>query len=184
MPGSTSPIVVRRIGTNVEIRYRDVPLFHNERARAVLTDLGRLYFDLALQQIAGHISDAAPVGVSGHLAQSFAGSTDGGIEVFGQSFEQLRGRVFSSLPYAIVIDQGRRPGARMPPPEALKLWVEKVLGIDPSESRQVAFLVARSIAKKGIEARHFVEQGLKQAEGDLRHIWQAYGDAIAVALTA
>lgn len=38
-----------------------------------------------------------------------------------------RHHVYNTAPYAAVIELGRRPGARMPPPDALKPWVEKKL---------------------------------------------------------
>jgi hypothetical protein len=180
-------VIVRKIGTNVEIRYPDVPLWSTPKGRAVMARVGATYFSLALAELAGRISDAAPVGVSGNLAQSFGGSAFGGTEVAGSSIETLRGRVFSSLPYAIVIDQGRRPGAAMPPIDAIQLWVERVMGIpagfDDNESEQVAWAIAKSIAKKGIQARHFVDQGVAAAMPTLEAIFGAMGDAIAIALT-
>ena len=175
--------VVQQIGANVEIRYQDIPLFHGEKARAVMADLGRLHVMLALQAIAGFVSDKAPIGVSGQLAQSFAGDgAMGGIETFGQTIDNLGGRVFSSLPYAIVVDQGRTPGARMPPAQALALWVERKLGIAPDEAGAVAFLIARSIGKEGIQATHFVEAGLRQAQPTIEGIAASLGEAITAAL--
>lgn len=176
--------VVKQFGANVELRYRDVPLFSGEKARAVITDLARLHISLALQSIAGFVSDAAPVGVSGQLAQSFAGGGLGGQEVRGQTFEHMYGRVFSSLPYALVLDQGRRPGARMPPAEALELWVERKLGIPLADVPGVAFLIARSIARKGITARHYVDEGLRNATPTIDGIAASLGQAITAALVS
>lgn len=179
--------VVRKIGTTVEIRYPDVPLFDKTRARQVLTSKARLFFELALQEIAGFVSDEAPIGVSGNLAQSFAGDlggSSGGIEIRGSSLEDLEGRVFSSLPYAIVIDQGRAPGARMPPADALVPWVKRILnaGGTDEEVRSVAFVVARAIGRKGIKATHFVDAGLLKAMPRVRGIFQILGDALATGL--
>lgn len=171
-------IITRRIGTTVEIRHADVPLFAPQRARGVLTDVARTYFGLALQVLAGHISDKAPVGVSGSLAQSFAS------DVHGEVLESLTGRVFSDLPHAIVIDQGREPGSRMPPVEALMTWVRRVLNVggDEKEVRQVAFLVARAIGKKGIKARHFVDKGVEASTAELEGLFAVMGEAMAAAL--
>jgi hypothetical protein len=179
--------VTKRIGSSVEVRYTDSALWSTEGARQVLTDKARLFFHLALQTIAGHVSDEAPVGVSGNLAQSFAGTPGaamGGTEITGSSIETLQGRVFSSLPYAIVMDQGRTPGARMPPPAVLETWVRRVLAVGGTdkEVRSVAFLVARSIGKKGIKATHFVDHGLEKARPTLDGIWKAFADAIAEGL--
>jgi len=182
-------VIVRKFGDQIEIRYRDVPLFEGVRARRVLATIGRAYMSLALQEIAGRISDEAPVGVTGNLAQSFGASpaaVTGGIELLGQTIEDLHGRVFSSLPYAIVIDQGRTPGQRMPPVDAIMLWVERVLGIaesDDFELEETAWAIAKSIAKKGIEARHFVDRGLKNALPNVEGVFEIMADAMGRALT-
>jgi hypothetical protein len=170
----------RRIGSTVEITIPDVPLFTPERAKAALTEQARLFFTLALQELSGFISEEAPVGVSGHLAQSFAS------DISGSSIDDLTGRLFSDLPYAIVIDQGRTPGARMPPVEALMTWVERVLQVpgDEKEVRQVAFLVARAIGRKGIAARHFVDKGIERATPRLDGIFAAMAAAMSAALVS
>lgn len=180
-------IVTRQIGESVTIRYRDVALFNTPKARELMASLGRTYLGLALQEIAGHISDEAPVGVTGHLAQSWGGHSQyGGIELLGQEIEQLRGRVFSSLPHAIVIDQGRRPGAPMPPIDAIMLWVERTFGIssgfDDDELEQTAWAVAKSIARKGIKPRHYVEKGVRSALPRVEAIFRALGSAINAGL--
>lgn len=181
-------VIVRQLGPNITIRYRDVPVFAPERARRAIFELARTFFELGLQEIAGRISDEAPVGVTGNLAQSFGGSEFGGQELLGTTIESLEGRVFSSLPYAIVIDQGRTPGARMPPVDAIALWVERVLGIssefDDAELEDVAFLIARAIARRGIVGRKFVEKGVQQALPTVEGIFQALADAIGNALVS
>lgn len=180
-------VVVRRIGTSIEIRHPDVPIFAKGRGDQVLTDKARLFFSLALQSIAGYVSDEAPVGVSGNLAQSFGGElggSSGGMEVTGATVEDLEGRVFSSLPYAIVMDQGRAPGARMPPPDALIPWVRRVMQVGGSEEevRAVAFVVARSIGRKGIKGREFMAHGLEKAMPTVEAIFGILGEAIASGL--
>lgn len=184
MPG----IVVRKIGNSVEIRHMDVPLFSTERARAVFAQVGRFHFQLAAETIAGYISEEAPVGVSGSLAQSFGSypaTADGGIEVYGNTVESLGARVFSSLPHAIVIDQGRAPGARMPPVDAIMLWVERVLGIaesDDFELEEVAWAIAKSIQRRGITPRNFMEKGVRRALPQVESVFEIMGEAIAIAL--
>jgi len=181
-------VIVRKIGTQIEIRHHDVPLFDRAKADAVMVEQARILFDLALQEIAGHISDEAPVGVSGHLAQSWGATpatADGGIEVTGSTLGSLEGRVFSNLPYAIVIDQGRAPGRAMPPIDAIMLWAERVLGIrdsDDFELEDAAWAIAMSIARKGIQARRFVERGLAAAMPRVDGIFEVLADVIAVAL--
>ncbi len=183
--------IVRRIGNSIEIRHEDVPLFVPSRAKEAVARVMRQHLTLMLQDVAGFVSDEAPVGVSGALAQSFGGvvhatTSDGGLEILSGEIEDMRGRVFSSLPYAIVIDQGRTPGARMPPIDAIMLWVERVLGIkdgDDFELEEVSWAIARSIAKKGITARHFVQHGVDNAMPRIEAITAIMADAVAIALT-
>ena len=52
--------------------------------------------------------------------------------------------------HMLVMEEGRRPGARMPPPEALELWGWRVL-----KKRGLGYVLARSIARKGIRPRRF-----------------------------
>ncbi len=175
-------VIVRQLGPNVTIRYLDVPLFTPERARRTIFELARTFFELGLQEIAGRVSDEAPVGVTGQLAQSF------GQEVAGASIEDLEGRVFSSLPHAIVIDQGRTPGRRPPPVDAIALWVERVLGVssgfDDEELEQVSFLIARAIGRRGMYPREFVKKGVENAVPTLEGIFRALADAIGPSLVS
>lgn len=54
--------------------------------------------------------------------------------------------------YLNVVDEGRRPGAKMPPSNALLPWVlSKNIKIGNSTPEQTAFVVARSIGIKGIK---------------------------------
>ena len=75
------------------------------------------------------------------------------------------------------IEDGRRPGAKMPPVEAIKKWIEykKILPrpiqlksgktVIPS-TQQLAFLIARSIGKNGIEARPIARETVDQLNNE------------------
>jgi hypothetical protein len=92
-------------------------------------------------------------------------------------FPNLVGQVMSpDVPKAFVMEEGRRPGAKFPPVDAIKLWVVRKLGIPPEEADGVAFVIARSIARKGIEGRHMFQEGLEVSEP---HINQLFNEAIA-----
>lgn len=65
--------------------------------------------------------------------------------------------VGTNAPYAIVVHEGRRAGAAMPPVQALLGWARRHGGLNP-------FLVARAIKRKGIKGRPF----LKNAMGAMR----------------
>ncbi len=63
-----------------------------------------------------------------------------------------------SVPYALWVAKGRRPGARPIPSEALMGWVQAKGMVDTDEDpRQVAYLVSRSIVRKGIQPRPFLQ---------------------------
>lgn len=74
--------------------------------------------------------------------------------------------VFNDRPYAGVIEQGRRPGATMPPTRAIAQWAQRKLGLGAEEARAVSFAIARSIKEKGIDGR----QVLEGATEDIREL--------------
>ncbi len=120
-----------------------------------------------------------PVGVSGALRQSIISEVKR--EGVGGS---IIGRVFSSLdsPYPAVMEFGRRPGAAMPPPDALVRWVHLKLGVPDEQAPGVAFTVARSIARKGIAGRRFMQQGFEKVKGQVDQFYARALERIAQAL--
>lgn len=78
----------------------------------------------------------------------------------------LLGIVGNPLIYAEVIERGRRAGARMPPPDALRVWVERKMG--PGAS---AFVVARSIGRKGIEGRQMLKKAVALTSPAAQRLW-------------
>ncbi len=101
----------------------------------------------------------------GTLRQSFIRSSP---VVRGQT---LTGRVATSKPYGFPIERGRTPGKKMPPVRAIELWVRRKLGIKGNESKGVAFVIARKIAKSGFSKKRgwrMVEQAF--AEGSPKAI--------------
>lgn len=69
--------------------------------------------------------------------------------------------VSSSVFYAPIVEKGRRPGRR-PPLEPIRLWVVRKLGVNQKNAREVAFLVARKIGRRGWEGKHPFERAAKQ----------------------
>ena len=98
------------------------------------------------------IQGNTPVGVSGNLRQSFTVSQP---IMRGQS---LQGEVATQLLYGIVIERGRRPNQPISADgrDAIELWVRRKLGITEN-SEGVAFVIARSIARKGFKGRYMVQ---------------------------
>lgn len=121
----------------------------------VAEELDRLAQEIAtlLERLA---SEETPEGATGQLR--------------GTAFAEVRGVPARQVilewpaPYAEYALRGRRPG-KMPPPEALKSWVEKVLGISGDQAvRAVAFLVARKIGRRGTPGDPFLYRVQTRAE--------------------
>ena len=134
-------------------------------------DVGReltVAMEAALQLLEGQVKVRTPVNI-GPLRDSITHS-------IVSPFPNLVGQVGTPLVYGIVMEEGRKPGAKMPPVDAIKLWVVRKLGIPPEDADSVAFLVARSIARKGIEGKHMFREGLEVSEQPIN---QLFNNAIA-----
>lgn len=133
--------------------------------------------EAATTHVASKITPLVPVGVSARLKNSI------GSEVKTEGIGSVVGRVGSSLKdeeYPAVMEFGRRPGARMPPPEALVRWVhvKHLAGTysikthrrtgnkksQAEEDLQTAFLIARAIARRGIKGKFFMKRGLEMGK--------------------
>ena len=79
-----------------------------------------------------------------------------------------------ALPHMIVMDQGRRPGQKMPPVDAIQDWVTRRAGRGQirlsggatdrvKQARGIAWAIARAIAKNGIEGRKYIEKSTQKA---------------------
>jgi hypothetical protein len=123
------------------------------------------------------------------LTPVFRGRLRGSIasQVIREGPGSIVGKVGSTLKdeeYPAVMEFGRRPGAKMPPPSALERWVHLVLGVPTSEARGVAFTVARGIARKGIKGRRFMRRGFEASKGKIKDYFdqalQRIADRLAV----
>lgn len=90
---------------------------------------------------------------AGQIAQMTAASnvkTDTGAlkYSFVVDIEPFSARMHTPKPYAIPAEKGRRPGSKQPSPSMLEQWARRH-GIENT------FLLARSIAKRGIKGRFF-----------------------------
>ena len=105
----------------------------------------------ALLLLEREVKERTPVGVGG------GGGLRGSItsELRGRQTANLHGRVFSPLAHALPVELGTKP--HWAPIDPIQDWVEVKLGIPKSESRSVAFMVARKIARKGTEGAHMFE---------------------------
>ena len=136
-----------------------------ELAEEVLTKLK------TLAEKIGNVFDRETMDVSGELSKSIIYE----VKLFGMV---IGIKVFSTLDYAIFIDEGRKPG-RMPPIEPLLRWV-RLNGIAErysvkkhrrngsklsqyNEENKAAWGIAKVIAKHGTSGIHFFDMALKQA---------------------
>jgi len=114
-----------------------------------------------------------------HTTPIVVSGTGGGIEISGS--------VIATAPHSIVMEEGRRPGAPMPPLEPIRRWVElKVRRGDlfvqgdaysttthrrrrsgrnrESQIKGLAYVIARSIGRKGIRGRGFMRKASEKAQ--------------------
>ena len=64
--------------------------------------------------------------------------------------------------YAIFVDKGRRAGDKMPPVQSIRNWINaRQIRVTGKTTEQLAWAMAKSIAKKGIKARPFIAPSLE-----------------------
>lgn len=63
-------------------------------------------------------------------------------------------KVHNRADHLIFVEQGRRPGAKLPPDKPIREWVRSRLG-----DESLTFLIRRSIARKGIRAKPIITDG-------------------------
>lgn len=105
----------------------------------------------AVQLVRSEVVQRTPVGVTGLLRSSISARIE------GQPLTSLRGIIATPSFYAPPVEYGRRPG-RMPPPAALRLWAQRVLG-----DASLAFVVARAIGRRGTRGRFMFREGFRAA---------------------
>lgn len=87
--------------------------------------------------------------------------------------------VGTNKPHAIYVHEGRRAGGKMPPIDAIAEWVSqkkllnrggkgKRLAPDSVRVRTAAFLIARSIARKGIPPKPFLKDALLASQSEIK----------------
>jgi hypothetical protein len=178
----------QRVGWGITVTLPNIPLFVPAQAKRELNDLVVSTLRLALQEVAGRVSDEAPV-AEGLLAQSFGhdpANQTGGIELLGQDASVgIEGRVFSSLPYAIVMNEGRRPGQPISRTgiDAIGLWAQRKLGLSAVEAERAKWAIATVIVQRGIVGTHYFDRGVASAEPRVEQLFAVLSDQISRALT-
>jgi len=88
----------------------------------------------------------------------------------------MRGEVVTNVAHGVVMEEGRRPGARQPPFGPIRRWVYLLVRRgrmdvrwtgEKDEQDQIdsaAFVIARSIGRKGISPRRFMAKAAEKIE--------------------
>ncbi len=129
------------------------------------------------------VMDRSLLAVEGSLRKEAPRDTGTGQRAFrkiaatGRGFD-LTGQVINPLEYMAVLDVGRRPGARPPPPQSLAGWARRH-GFTGS-----LFVLARSIGRKGHlgkgsrKHKGYVKRALKDATRDINRIVAAFARGV------
>jgi hypothetical protein len=132
----------------------------------------------SVNAIRSEVIPLTPVGVSGRLRGSIGSSVSGeGFSIVGKVGSSLKDTV-----YPAVMEFGRAPGSKMPPPDALLRWVHLVVHPGKKNELSVAWQIARSIGIKGIKGRHYLQRGFDAAKGKIEGYFQQARDRIVEAL--
>ena len=129
--------------------------------------------EAALQLLEGQVKARTPVNTD-----KLAGSINHQII---SPFPNLIGSVGAPGPYALVIEKGRRPGARRPPVDAIRMWVVRKLGLAGDEADSAAEAIAWHIHHHGFSAKGDVgprgarmfEEGLKTSEPHINTLFES-----------
>lgn len=92
------------------------------------------------------------------------------------------GKVGSSLKdeeYPKVMEAGRHPGGALPNIDNLARWVHLQMGIPNERAKRVAFAVAKSIQKKGIEGRRMFQKGFFESRAYVEQMFEEANEKIA-----
>lgn len=101
----------------------------------------------------------------------------------GSTFSEPRGTpirevlVAQTQIYSPIVERGRRPG-RFPPIGPIELWVRRKLGVDPGQSKGVAFVIARKIAQKGTSGAAMFFKGFTRGRPAAERVAQSIGGTI------
>ena len=122
------------------------------------------------------VSSMVPIGASGAAQRSIDTKT-------AQTPYQTVGKVTSSMRrpniYIFVMNAGRAPGKKMANSTKLEPWVEaKGLASNPTRVRQIAYLIARAIQKKGMKGLSFMFRGLDRSKNQIEAYHQQAVEAI------
>ncbi len=120
--------------------------------------------------------EKAPVDM-GQLRTNITGKVQG-----GGVATQVEGVVGAYRPYAQVMEEGADP--HWPNMGNLHFWVVRKLGLKGVEAERATFLIARAISRRGLKPRHYMRDGLKEAEPKIKAEFEQAVERIVSKLTA
>jgi len=123
----------------------------------------RRAMQLSVFKLQAEIVPLVPTGVTGRLKGSIKSEVSG----YGSNIVGKVGSTLEKEEYPAVMEFGRRPG-KMPPPSALYRWVQIRLKVPKKKVPGVAYVIARSIARKGIKGRRFMQKGYRKSGAYIR----------------
>lgn len=151
----------------------------------IIADEMDIAMDVSLDLIEEQVIVRTPVNL-GHLR----GSIDK--TIYGEP-PSFRGEVFTPLLYGIVVERGRRAGAKAPPIAPIMLWVRRkqivftrVLKSGktvPLSIESTAFLIARAIGRRGIKGKFMFEKGFEAALPYILRTWERLPEKIVARLS-
>lgn len=80
------------------------------------------------------------------------------------------------------VEDGRRKGAKQPPVSAIRKWIDqrRIKPWDGQTRKGLAYVMARSIAKKGIPPTHYLEMSAEEAVDKYRDRIERVGEGVVV----
>lgn len=136
----------------------------------------------ATSLVAKLISEETPVNL-GHLSGAIAQATD--VNYGGRVWQGEVGD--GGIPYGFSVNFGRKPG-KMPPVDDIEYWIirkqlqwHRTLASGQSKAmttREMAWALAKHIAKEGTDGVFMFEEGVKKAKPHVEAIWGDLMDRI------
>ena len=124
----------------------------------------RAAMDESLAYLRKRVQDATPVDTGLGRGSVFT-------EIRGTAVD-LTGVVASAQPHMVVLEVGRRPGAKMPPATAIRRWLEHQGG-----DGRLAFVVARAIGRRGLPPHRMFARAAEQGRATVQAIWRRHFSA-------
>ncbi len=143
----------------------------------ILTDLGEV--------LKPKLAEHTPLGTTGQLRFS----TNFRVRVFNTDvagekeyhLEMIQTARSVGFTYRPIVVSGRLPG-RMPPPLALRGWVQLRWGLSTVDANRAAFRLARHIAAHGTQPNDYVEKTVQASQGDIENASKLLGQELSVAI--